>query len=225
LNGKTFFTNPDLQKLINDGIANNHDLRIAINRMEVARQQLKAANLLQVPEVNLQATGSISRPSDNSLTGLSIKSFIGKSYVENYQTIVSFSWEADIWGKLRSQKESALAEYLQTYEASKAVQTQLVSDIAQGFFNLLMLDRQLEIAKRNFALSDTFFAGYYPIAKCGHCEYVGCRTGRITTTINCIAYSAIRTKYYSSGKRIASFNRSFTRYYITQRIIKRFYGS
>ncbi len=76
--------------------------------------------------------------------------------MENYQTIVNFSWEADIWGKLRSQKESALAEYLQTYEASKAVQTQLVSDIAQGFFNLLMLDRQLEIAKRNFALSDTF---------------------------------------------------------------------
>ena len=54
--------------------------------------------------------------------------------------------------RLRNQKEATLAEYLQTYEASKAVQTQLVADIAQGYFNLLMLDKQLEIAKTNFAL-------------------------------------------------------------------------
>ena len=49
-----------------------------------------------------------------------------------------------------------LAEYLQTYEARKAVQTQLVADIAQGYFNLLMLDKQLDIAKKNLALSDSF---------------------------------------------------------------------
>jgi len=154
---KNFFTNPDLQKLINEGITYNHDLLMAMKRIEISQQQLKQANLLQLPEVNLQFTGQVSRPSDNSLNGLSIKSFLGKSYVENYQAIVNLSWEADIWGKLRNQKESVLAEYLQTYEASKAVQTQLVANIAQGFFNLLMLDRQLEIAKGNLALSDTFF--------------------------------------------------------------------
>ena len=154
---KNFFTNPDLQKLINEGITYNHDLLMAMKRIEISQQQLKQANLLQLPEVNLQLTGQVSRPSDNSLNGISIKSFLGKSYVENYQAIVNLSWEADIWGKLRNQKESVLAEYLQTYEASKAVQTQLVANIAQGFFNLIMLDRQLEIAKRNFALSDTFF--------------------------------------------------------------------
>jgi outer membrane protein, multidrug efflux system len=154
---KKFFTNPDLQKLINEGITYNHDLLIAMKRIEMSQQRLKQANLLQLPEVNLQFTGQISRPSDNSLSGLSIKSFLGKSYVENYQAQVGVSWEVDIWGKLRNQKESVLAEYLQTYEASKAVQTQLVANIAQGFFNLMMLDRQLEIAKKNFALRDTFF--------------------------------------------------------------------
>jgi len=106
--------------------------------------------------VNLQFTGQINRPSDNSLNGLSLKNSLGKSFVESYQAFVGLSWEVDIWGKLRSQKEIVLAEYIQTYEASKAVQTQLVADIAQGFFNLLMLDRQLEIAKGNLALSDTF---------------------------------------------------------------------
>ena len=154
---KKFFTNPDLQKLINEGITYNHDLLMAMKRIEISQQRLKQANLLQLPEVNLQITGQISRPSDNSLNGLSIKNFLGKSYVENYQAYIGLSWEADIWGKLRNQKESVLAEYLQTYEASKAVQTQLVANITQGFFNLMMLDRQLEIAKKNFALRDTFF--------------------------------------------------------------------
>ena len=153
---KKFFTNPELQKLINEGITYNHDLLMAMKRIEISQRQLKQANLLQLPEVNLQFSGQISRPSDNSLNGRSIKSVLGKSHVENYEASVSFSWEADIWGKLRNQKASVVAAYLQTYEASKAIQTQLVATIAQGFFNLLMLDKQLEIAKGSLALSDTF---------------------------------------------------------------------
>jgi multidrug efflux system outer membrane protein len=153
---RKFFTNPDLQKLINEGITYNHDLQIAMKRIEISQQQLKQANLLQLPELNLLIAGQYNHPSKNSLNGISTNSISGKDHIEDYQTVVNLSWEIDIWGKLRNQKESVLAEYLQTYDASKAVQTQLVANIAQGFFNLLMLDRQLEIAKGNLALSDTF---------------------------------------------------------------------
>jgi NodT family efflux transporter outer membrane factor (OMF) lipoprotein len=153
---KKFFTNPDLQNLIDKGIKYNHDLLIAIKRIDIAQQKVKQAKALQLPQLDFQITAQVSRPSDNSLNGISLKSFLGKSYVENYSAGVNLSWEADIWGKLRSQKEGTLAEYLQTYEAAKAVQTQLVANIAQGFFNLLMLDKQLEITKGNLALSDSF---------------------------------------------------------------------
>lgn len=153
---KNFFTNAELQTLIDKGLKYNHDLLIAMNRIEIAQQRVKQSKLIQLPEINFQATGSISRPSDNSLNGISIGSFLGKKYVENYQATFNISWEADIWGKLRSQKEATLAGYLQTYEASKAVQTQLVANIAQGFYNLLMLDKQLEITKRNLVLNDSF---------------------------------------------------------------------
>jgi multidrug efflux system outer membrane protein len=153
---KKFFTNPDLQNLIDKGIKYNHDLLIAIKRIDISQARVKQSKVLQLPQLDFQATAQISRPSDNSLNGLSIKSFLGKSYVENYQALVSLSWEADIWGKLRSQKEATLAEYVQTYEAAKAVQTQLVANIAQGFYNLLMLDKQLEITQRNLTLSDSF---------------------------------------------------------------------
>ena len=153
---KNFFTDTTLRGLIEKGIRFNHDLLIAIKRIDIAQRQVKQAKALQLPEVNLLIGGQISRPSDNSLNGLSIKNFLGKSYVESYSAAVNLSWEADIWGKIRGQKEVALTEYLQTYEVAKAVQSQLVADIAQGFFNLLMLDKQLEIARKNLSLSDSF---------------------------------------------------------------------
>jgi NodT family efflux transporter outer membrane factor (OMF) lipoprotein len=153
---RQFFTDPALLDLIQKGLDYNHDLLAAIKRIDIAQQQVKQAKLLQLPEVNLGITGQYNRPSDNSLNGLSAKSFLKKSHIENYQAIASLSWEVDIWGKLRGQKEATLAQYLQTTEAKKAVQTQVVADIAQGYFNLLMLDKQLEISRRNLVLSDSF---------------------------------------------------------------------
>lgn len=156
LDWRSFFTDPTLQGLIEKGIQYNHDLLMAVKRIDIAGQQLKQAKALQLPELDLRIGGNISRPSDNSLNGISLKSFLGKSYVENYSASLNLSWEADIWGKIRGQKEVVLMEYLRSYEGAKAVQTQLVASIAQGFFNLLMLDKQLEIAKKNLLLSDSF---------------------------------------------------------------------
>ncbi len=108
MNWKNFFTDTTLQGLIEKGIKYNHDLLIAIKRIDIAQRQVKQAKALQLPEVNLLISGQISRPSDNSLNGLSLKNFLGKSYVENYSAAVNLSWEADIWGKIRRQKEVAL---------------------------------------------------------------------------------------------------------------------
>jgi outer membrane protein, multidrug efflux system len=153
---KQFFNDATLQSLIEKGLSYNHDLQIALKRIDIAKQQLTQANALSLPEINLQLTGQINRPSNNSLNGLSLKNFVGKTYIENYNATVGASWEIDVWGKIKAQKGIALAQYLQSYEAARAVQTQLVSNIAQGYFNLLMLDKQLGIAKRNLALSDSF---------------------------------------------------------------------
>lgn len=153
---KELFTDTKVTTLIDSGIKNNYDLLIAVNRLDIARKRMRQAKLLQLPELNFQVAGQYNRPSDNSLNGISIKSFLQSTHVENYQAIATLSWEADIWGKIRSQKEAALADYMQSYEAVKAVQTQVVADIAHGYFNLLMLDRQLEISKNNLQLSDSF---------------------------------------------------------------------
>src|SRR4030095_1598223 len=152
---KRFFTDTTLQGLISRGIAYNYDMQLAIKRMDEAEQRVKQAKLQQLPELNLQATVQTDNPSNNSLNGISLKSFLEKSHIEDYTVAANLSWEADIWGKIRRQKEATLAEYLRTNEAVKAVQTQLVADIAQSFFNLLMLDDQLDIAKENLEINDS----------------------------------------------------------------------
>jgi len=152
---KQFFTDTTLQGLISRGIAYNYDMQLAIKRMDEAEQRVKQAKLLQVPELTMQATAQTDNPSNNSLNGISLKSFLDKSHIEDYTVAANLSWEADIWGKIRRQKEATLAEYLKTNEAVKAVQTQLVADIAQGFFNLLMLDEQLDIAQKNLIINDS----------------------------------------------------------------------
>jgi multidrug efflux system outer membrane protein len=151
----SFFTDTNLQKIIETAIANNYDMQVTLKNIEAAQLIVKQSKLGYWPDARLQAAANISRPSDNSLNGLSISQFLGKSYVEDYSIAASVSWEADIWGKIKNQKAKALAEYLQTTEARKAIQTNLVASIAKGYYNLLMLDAQVSIANKNLLLNDS----------------------------------------------------------------------
>jgi multidrug efflux system outer membrane protein len=153
---KKFFTDPVLQKLIDSAIAKNYDMQIALKNIEASQLLFKQVKWNNVPQVDLNVTASSDRPSDNSLTGLSLSQYnIGANHIEDYSANVAVSWEADIWGKIHNQSKAALAAYLQTVEAKKAIQTTLVSNISQGYYNLLMLDAQLDIAHKNVALNDS----------------------------------------------------------------------
>ncbi|MDA3613783.1 TolC family protein [Polluticaenibacter yanchengensis] len=150
-----FFTQSSLQKLISTAITNNFDMQTALKNIESANLVLAQTKYAYLPDARLQIGANINRPSDNSLNGISLSQFLGQSYIEDYSTSIGLSWEADIWGKIKNQKAAALASYLQTNEAKKAIQTNLVSSISQGYYNLLMLDQQLQIAKKNVLLSDS----------------------------------------------------------------------
>jgi NodT family efflux transporter outer membrane factor (OMF) lipoprotein len=149
---KSFFKGTELQDLITDAIAHNNDLQVAIKDIEIADLSLRQAKLGNVPTISLGASAITNNPSENGLTGLQIGQF-NKTYLETYSINASLSWEADIWGKIHSRKAEALAQYLQTSEARKAIQTRLVSDVAKGYYNLLALDEQLRIAKSNSDLA------------------------------------------------------------------------
>lgn len=155
LEWKQFFTDTTLQGLISRALTGNYDLQLALKRIEAADAYLKQARVAWLPSVNLNASASTSIPSKNSLNGTSLNQFLGTEHIEDYTLGAGLSWEIDVWGKIRRRKEAALASYLETYEGAHAVQTGLVANIANGYYNLLMLDAQLEIARSNVALSDT----------------------------------------------------------------------
>lgn len=156
LQWKTFFTDATLQKLIDSAIERNYDMQLAVKNIEASQLLFKQVKWNNVPEVALNVTANTQRPSDNSLTGLSLSQYdIGTKHIEDYSANVSLSWEADIWGKIHNQNKEALAAYLQTIEAKKAIQTNIVASVSQGYYNLLMLDVQLNIAKQNVKLNDS----------------------------------------------------------------------
>ncbi|HEU4554699.1 MAG TPA: efflux transporter outer membrane subunit [Chitinophaga sp.] len=152
---KQFFQDPVLLQLIDSTLKGNYDLQIALKNIESAQAYVRQAKAAWLPSLNLQATGSTSYPSKNSLNGISLGSFLKTDHIEDYTLAANLSWEIDVWGKIRRQKEAALASYLQSYEGARAVQTELVANVANSYYNLLMLDEQLQIAKRNVALSDS----------------------------------------------------------------------
>jgi NodT family efflux transporter outer membrane factor (OMF) lipoprotein len=156
LEWKSFFTEATLQKLIDSAISKNYDMQVAVKNIEAANLQLKQTKWNYVPEINLQVSSSTNRPSNNSVTGLNLSQFdLGTNHINDYSASVGFSWEADIWGKIRYQQKRALGAYLQTQEARKAIQTNIVAAVSKGFYNLLMLDAQLKIAQKNIALNDS----------------------------------------------------------------------
>ncbi|RYY20912.1 MAG: TolC family protein, partial [Chitinophagaceae bacterium] len=152
---KNFFTDPVLQQLIDTAIVKNYDMQLAIKNIETARLLFTQSRWGYAPDLSLQVTASSNRPSDNSLNGLSASQFLGTKHIEDFSANVSLSWEADIWGKIKNRKAAALAGYLQSEEVRKAVQTNLVAAISQAYYNLLMLDEQLLIARKNIRLSDS----------------------------------------------------------------------
>ncbi|SMD18440.1 TolC family protein [Pedobacter nyackensis] len=150
-----FFKEDELRKLVDTALIRNYDLQIAMKNIESAEQLFKQSKLGNLPQINLQVAGSSNRPSDNSLNGLSTSQFLNTNHIEDFNANLGLSWEADIWGKIKNQKQAALSAYLQTTEVKKAVQTRLVANIAQGYYRLLMMDAQIDIAKRNLALNDS----------------------------------------------------------------------
>ncbi|PST82625.1 RND transporter [Pedobacter yulinensis] len=150
-----FFTASDIRRLIDTALQRNNDLQLALENIEAAEALYSQARLGNVPQVNLNVTASTTRPSDNSLNGLSAGQFLKTTHIEDFNANLGLAWEADIWGKIRSQKLAARAAYLQTREARNAITTRVVAGVAEGYYGLLMTDAQLEIARKNVKLNDS----------------------------------------------------------------------
>ena len=139
------FSDTVLQGLIAEGLRENPDLRVAMERMAEAGENLKQAKAALFPSLS---AGLSVNPAKQSPAALDIPpAYIG-SYsltTTTYIASLSTSWEADIWGKLRSSKRSYVASFLESDAGRRVIQTQLIADIASYYYQLLSYDEQLRI--------------------------------------------------------------------------------
>lgn len=134
LSWRQLFTDPQLQTLIEQGLQNNTDLQSAHWRVEEARASLSAARLAYLPSFALSPQGTVS-------------SFDKGKASQIYSLPVTSNWEIDIFGRLTNAKRRAKALYAQSQEYELAVKTQLIANLANAYYTLLMLDAQLAISQ------------------------------------------------------------------------------
>ncbi|RYG17155.1 MAG: efflux transporter outer membrane subunit [Chitinophagaceae bacterium] len=147
---KNLFSDTTLQSLIQQGINQNLDLKQAIERIKISEATLRQSRAAFLP--SLQADVSVtdnkaSAAAQNFPAGININ-----LETQTYRAALSTAWEADIWGKLSSAKRAAYATLLQTDAAKRAVQTQLIATIANSYYTLLALDKQLAITEQTISI-------------------------------------------------------------------------
>ena len=133
------FRDPKLQVLIEEGLANNVDMQAAILRVEEAKVMLTSARLSFLPSINLAPQGSLTTMGDSEW---------GKAYT----AAAAASWEVDLFGKLLNASRSQKTAYLQSQYSQQAVRSQIICGIANLYYTLLMLDRQVEITTETVAI-------------------------------------------------------------------------
>jgi NodT family efflux transporter outer membrane factor (OMF) lipoprotein len=134
---KQLFSDTLLQALVQEGINNNLDLKVAAARIKSAAAGFKQSKLALLPSVEANGTATIQRVPTTQF-----------GFPETYLLQLTSSWEADIWGQLNSAKRAMLASLLQSEAYKRAVQTQLVADIATNYYLLLSYDAQLLLTEK-----------------------------------------------------------------------------
>ena len=129
---REFFTDPLLQQLIEQALANNTDLNSARINIEKSEIYLRTKKLAFLPSVYFSPQGSFSK-------------FGSESWTRSYTIPLDVSWEVDVFGSLRNKKRAAKAALLQAQMTEEATRSNLISSVAQQYFYLQLLDRELDI--------------------------------------------------------------------------------
>lgn len=160
-----FFSDANLLRLIDSGVAHNPDMQIALQRVEIAKAGLLYNRAALLPEVNGAASAGVDRFGKYTMNGVGNFDTNLSSNIKPDQNIptsptpdyfVGFrsSWEVDLWGKLAARKNAAYGRFLASSSGYKLAVTALTAQIAITYYELQALDYELNIVKKNIVLQD-----------------------------------------------------------------------
>ncbi|PXV67984.1 multidrug efflux system outer membrane protein [Dysgonomonas alginatilytica] len=135
----TLYKDSVLQNMITKALDHNRDVLIATARINemIANKRISFANIF--PEIGIDG---VAQKEHLNYGGNNPK------YTPEIHTNLTFGWEVDIWGKLRWANDAAIASYMQSVEAQQALRLTIIAEVAQSYFKLRALDRELEIVKQ-----------------------------------------------------------------------------
>src|SRR5882724_527029 len=142
------YGDPVLDRLVDEALANNANVMLAIARVDEARAALSVTSADQRPQVNASANRNRTRVSQRGPTPL--PPGVNPEFNDT-QVAVGVSYEIDLWGRLRNATLAARADLLATEAARETVLITLTSDVAQGYFALRAFDGQLAATRRSIA--------------------------------------------------------------------------
>ena len=138
-----FYNDLILQQLITEALESNADVRLAVNRLAQVSQYVQQSHAALFPTLQIGLSGSVS---DVSKYGNSAKP---ENPFTDLKLAATAGWEVDLWGKLSSAKKSLQAQYLQQEVTVRAIQTQIVANVASAYYQLISLDHQRDVTEKN----------------------------------------------------------------------------
>lgn len=163
---KTYFKDPHLVALIDTALQNNLDLKMAIQRIEMARTNIMVATGALLPSVNAEVSGGGRKFGDYTMDGvgnydtnfsdnIDDNRRLPAPFMPDYFVGLRSSWEVDIWGKLKNQKKAAYSRFLATEKGRHLVITSLIAQVSRLYYELMAMDSELAIIQKNIVLQQS----------------------------------------------------------------------
>lgn len=162
---KEFFPDTILQNYISIALSNNQSFQQIVERVTQSSAILKQTKGALLPEINLEINAGLRKYGDYTMDGVgnsetNVPSLAKDKHIpdpyRDFGLGIGFSWEADIWGKLSNKKKSAFAQWMSSLEAVKLAQTVLVSEVSTLYFELIALDKQVEVLQKAINNNENF---------------------------------------------------------------------
>ena len=155
---QNYFKDPFLAGLIDTALSNNQELNIILQEINISKNDVRARKGEYLPFLNFGAGAGVEKTGRYTSKGASDENtdiLPGKKMPDplgNYIIGVNASWELDVWKKLRNAKKSAVHRYLSTVEGKNFMVTNLIAEIAYAYYELMAIDNQLEILRKNIEI-------------------------------------------------------------------------
>ena len=162
INWKVYFNDPNLASLIDTALVNNQELNIALQEIEMTKNEVMARKGEYQPFLNFRGGAAADRSGKYTWNGFSEEDLKanpdrGPKYVGDFISGAFFSWELDVWKKLHNAKKSATLKYLSTIEGKNFMVTNIIAEIANSYYELMALDNLMSVLQQNIKLQNNAY--------------------------------------------------------------------